>query len=1121
MEALRTSAVETAERRDAAPDVFLSYRSADREHVEAVGRRLRERGVRTFLDRRNLVAGLPWPHALEKALQSVRAVLVFVGRADSGDTLGFWQRREVWFALDRQAQQEGEGTPFPVVPVLLPGGRPDAGFLFLNTWVDLRDAAGEATAIDAIVDAMTGGGIAPRGGATAGTCPYRALEAFREEHSGLFFGRDAFAAELLDRVLHRPLVALVGPSGSGKSSVIQAGLIPRLRRQRPPQRAWDAVVFRPGDEPFHRLAAALTPLLEPGADEVDRLASARKLGDRLADGSVPLADVVERLIAKSNGTDRLLIVADQFEELFTLATPPQRQPFVAAVLGALDRAPFTFLAALRADFYGHAIALDRGFSDRIQAGLVNLGPMTRGELRSAIEQPAAKVGATFETGLVDRVLGRLESQPGCLPLLEFALTQLWERRDGHRIVHAAYEAIGGVEGAVSERAEAVFLGLGDAERQAALSLFTRLVRVSPPGEREPDTRRRVALDDLTAAERSVVRPFVDARLLVLDRGEAAGRQTLEVAHEALIHGWRRLADWVGERREFLLWRQRLAQSLAEWDRTGHDKDALLRGPALKEAVAWVRRKADLSDAENEYIGHSRKRARRTRGWLGLMVALVVALPLALLGLSLGARSNAAQVQAAIRLAPVLFPQAPPSVIAAWTHAMAVGGRVDEIGATLFFVAPEPIDRVWALQTAARMLADQQRPAEAHRLADRAIAIASADPLFASHLEGQTHMAVMLSELGRQETAADFARRALALARQVRDPVRRALALAYVTRALAKAALDSEMRSAIEEARALAPPGATPLSLELDILLAHALVRLGTVDEALVLIGRQSGVPLLLLLEALIDGGRLAEAHSVAGDTGNPFGLAIVASALVSQGRVEEAKAITRTALALVDRNPAERQDADRFLLHDRVLLRITSATEAVALVRDRGDLDELAILAVVLARSGQVGLARDTAREVEQRAGNLPRESRERVLAKAALALARSGQAEAALAAARKIEERDLLAFALAHAAYGFAAAGQEAMARALAGEARGMLPGVADHVHRSQVRLTLAMADVRLRRYAAALDDDERWLSGADRLTIYAAIIRDDALRRDGRLREALDRPPGRNLWRTGLYVP
>jgi hypothetical protein len=405
-------------------DVFLSYHSADHERVSAVKHLLNEHGVRAFLDRNDLVAGLPWPQALEQALRSVRAVLVFVGSADGSESLGLWQRREAWFALDRQAQNEGQGESFPVIPVLLPGARPDAGFLFLNTWVDLRDKANEAVAVKGIINALNNRAPLPGESAPVTVCPYRALEMFREEHSALFFGREAIADDLLQRVTHRSLVALVGHSGSGKSSVVQAGLLPLLRRQRPPECAWDAVVFRPGDAPFHRLAISLVPLLEPEADEVDRLELGRKLGEKLADGSVRIEDAVERVISKSKGTDRLLIVADQFEELFTLTPLPQRQSFLAAVLAALDRTPFTFLMALRADFYGPAIAGDRVLSDRIQSGRLNLGPMTRHELRLAVEKPAAKVDLQFEAGLVDRILDHVEQQPGAMPLLEFALTQL-------------------------------------------------------------------------------------------------------------------------------------------------------------------------------------------------------------------------------------------------------------------------------------------------------------------------------------------------------------------------------------------------------------------------------------------------------------------------------------------------------------------------------------------------------------------------------------------------------------------------------------------------------------------------------------------------------------------------
>ena len=415
----------------ARPDVFLSYHAADRERVDAIRRSLAERGVRAFLDRQDLVAGLPWPQALEEALQSVRAVLVFVGGATAARASGLWQRREVWFALDRQAQEEGQGSSFPVVPVLLPGARPGAGFLFLNTWVDLRDAGGRAGG-DRCHCERVDRCCAPAGWARRPSrfAPYRALEPFREEHAALFFGREAFAADAAGR--RDPTLARRAGRPIGQREIVG-----RPGRARPAAAAPASTTTRLGRRgvPAGRRAVPPSrgiarPAPRAGSRRSRPAGAARKLGERLADGGVRLEDVVDRIIVKSHGTDRLLIVADQFEELFTLAPASHRQPFVTAVLGALDRAPFTLLLALRADFYGQAIVLDRGLSDRIQSGLVNLGPMTREELRRAVEQPAAKGRRPLRGGAGRPHPRPVEMQPGGLPLLEFALTELWERRDG-------------------------------------------------------------------------------------------------------------------------------------------------------------------------------------------------------------------------------------------------------------------------------------------------------------------------------------------------------------------------------------------------------------------------------------------------------------------------------------------------------------------------------------------------------------------------------------------------------------------------------------------------------------------------------------------------------------------
>ena len=197
---------------------------------------------------------------------------------------------------------------------------------------------------------------------------------------------------MLNFTLGKDLVAVVGPSGSGKSSVVQAGPVPLLRREREP--AWDTVTFTPGSDPFRRLASALIPLLDPDKDEVERLANAEVLGRNLACGRTKVEAVINRVVEKSNGTGRLLLVADQFEELFTLTPEPIRRPFAQALLHAVGSAPFTLLVALRADFYSDIITLNRELSGRLASAQVNIGALTRDELRESIMAPAGQLGSS-------------------------------------------------------------------------------------------------------------------------------------------------------------------------------------------------------------------------------------------------------------------------------------------------------------------------------------------------------------------------------------------------------------------------------------------------------------------------------------------------------------------------------------------------------------------------------------------------------------------------------------------------------------------------------------------------------------------------------------------------------
>jgi formylglycine-generating enzyme required for sulfatase activity len=584
-------------------DVFLSYHWRDHVHVEAVARWLRAQGLRVFLDRWYLTAGRPWPEALEQALGTCRAVAVFVGPGEMGP----WQQREKNLALERQ----GRDAAFAVIPVLLPQADPVLGFLGQNTWVDLRERPDDPATLALLVAAIRG---EPPGAdvrdtlhATLATLsPYRGLLYFREEDAPFFFGRELATERLLAAVSRASLIAVVGASGSGKSSVVRAGLLPRLRLGG--DQVWEVATLVPGDRPLHALAASLVPMLEPDMTETTRLKEIADLARFLEAGDVKLRDVVARVLQKQAGTTRLLLVVDQWEELYTLAhDDTARRRFVDELLDASRTAPLSVVLTLRGDFVGQALAY-RPLADRLQDAQVNLGPMTRPELERAITAPAGKVGLSFEPGLVERILDDVGEEPGNLPLLEFVLERLWEDRRGGQLLHAVYESMGGLEGAIATKAEEVFAALVPAEQHAVRRVFLQLVR---PGQGAADTRRRASLSDIGKESHAVVKRLADERLLVTAPGAVTGGtggtpvvtgETVEVSHEALIRHWDRLKTWVDGDREFLLWRERFRGLLAEWQRRDRDAGALLPRALQSEAERWLGERADqLTVDEREYI----------------------------------------------------------------------------------------------------------------------------------------------------------------------------------------------------------------------------------------------------------------------------------------------------------------------------------------------------------------------------------------------------------------------------------------------------------------------------------------------------------------------------------------
>ncbi len=414
--------------------------------------------------------------------------------------------------------------------------------------------------------------------------PYKGLRPFGEQDSPDFFGREALVSRLVERLgqVARAgrFLAVVGPSGSGKSSAVRAGLVPALRAGAlPGSDRWPIAVMLPGARPFRELAAALR--------SVGAYAPAG-LDDRLErDGDVTGA--VARIVSDDA---RILLVIDQFEELFSLVEDEaERSRFEASLVEALSArgSRLLIVATLRADYLDRPLRTP-GLGELVRAGTELVTPLVRDELERAIVRPAASVGVQLEPGLATEVIADIARQPGELPLLQYALTELFERSDGHRLTREGYAAIGGVLGALARRADDVYAALDAEGREIARQAFLRLV---VPGESGEPTARRIPRSELRALsedERRVdeaVDDFGRRRLLSFDRDAVSGQPTVQVAHEALLTRWPRLVGWIEEAREDLWTRRRLADAASDWIHAGRDPGFLLSGSRLDLFASWA------------------------------------------------------------------------------------------------------------------------------------------------------------------------------------------------------------------------------------------------------------------------------------------------------------------------------------------------------------------------------------------------------------------------------------------------------------------------------------------------------------------------------------------------------
>jgi energy-coupling factor transporter ATP-binding protein EcfA2 len=428
-----------------------------------------------------------------------------------------------------------------------------------------------------------------------GICPYKGLSYFdcNDRDYQYFFGREVLTKTLLAKVEQENFLAIVGASGSGKSSVLRAGLLQRLKDRGDTE----IRILLPGEHPLQSLALAF---VNDRLERLDRAAQQQKARKLIQSGAEGLCALVETAAAP-----RVVLVVDQFEEAFTLCQDPaERQAFFATLLGALAAVPakLCLILAMRSDFVGKCFEQAYGgLAHQVERHLTAILPMTPAELTQAIAAPARQVGLSLEPGLVDALLRDVDPNSGSLPLLQYTLTELWQRRQHNQLKVSTYMQLGGVTGTLKQRADAVYDALNPTQQHTAKHIFLSLTQL---GEGAEDTRRRIAQASLISTQHpeaqvaQVIKRLADANLVVTDERTLEDRQhtaTVEVAHEALIRNWPQLRHWLDENRDLLRQQRKIEQAAEEWGQQPqkHQKRFLLEGRQLAEARIFRRKQGKI------------------------------------------------------------------------------------------------------------------------------------------------------------------------------------------------------------------------------------------------------------------------------------------------------------------------------------------------------------------------------------------------------------------------------------------------------------------------------------------------------------------------------------------------
>ncbi|SBW26550.1 hypothetical protein FDG2_4964 [Candidatus Protofrankia californiensis] len=486
------------------------------------------------------------------------------------------------------------------------------------------------------------------------TCPYPGLAPFGRERFRFFHGREREVADLARKLRHQPFVLVVGPSGSGKSSLVLAGVVPRLGERE--QGRWLVRTLRPGPAPLSALAGALGTVATDTGDAL-RVRTTADVPAAAVIASPELDRAVRELLARERPAEKILLVVDQMEEVFAQASAAERTAFLTALIGLRGIDACRVVATMRADFYPELMEselwpLDPG--DRVE-----VAPLRGADLRRVIERPAADVGVHLDRGLTERLIADAADEPGALPLLQETMVTLWDERERRLLSLAAYEALGsggrnGLAAVLTVRADGALSTLSPAQRAIARRVFLRLIQL---GEGRDDTRRQQPVAALRAAGEdpalfdATLTHLIDQRLLTLsggdaDDGDADDRDAddrarrVDLAHEALIAVWPTLRDWIKKNRQSLRTARQTADDAHQWDAGERDPSDLYRGARLATALEWADSHRDeLNVLERDFLDASRageasdlEAARRTNRRLGMLVRALGAL----LALAVGA-----------------------------------------------------------------------------------------------------------------------------------------------------------------------------------------------------------------------------------------------------------------------------------------------------------------------------------------------------------------------------------------------------------------------------------------------------------------------------------------------------